>query len=157
MELPRRMRLRSLGLRWCSLRWLCLLPTSPPVARRRSIRQWPSGTSEFYGLSGNNCFRLAGQGGEQDRETSLDRFAPRRKETCGCSDVDVRDEQPFFTVWLVAEQRPVGTHHCRSGRRPGACTVDSREIAGVLGGPAQGCFLMECVRRIGETRGHITA
>src|SRR5207244_3184042 len=73
----------------------------------------------------------------------LDRFAARREEACGRSDVDVRDEQPWFTVWLVAEQRPVGPHHRRSGRRPSACTVYSGEIAGVLGGATQGCFLME--------------
>ena len=43
----------------------------------------------------------------------LDGFAARREEACGRSDVDIRDEQPFFTVWLVAEQRPVGPHHSR--------------------------------------------
>ena len=73
----------------------------------------------------------------------LDRFAARREETGGRSDVDVRDKQPLLTVWLVAEQRPVRTHHRRSSRRPGACDVDSREIAGVLRGAAQGRFLVE--------------
>ena len=33
----------------------------------------------------------------------LGRFAARREEARSRSDVDVRDEQPWFTVWLVAE------------------------------------------------------
>ena len=66
----------------------------------------------------------------------LDGFAARGEEACGCGDVDVRDEQPLFTVWLVAEQRPIGPHHRRSGRRPSACKVYRREIAGVFGGAA---------------------
>jgi hypothetical protein len=41
----------------------------------------------------------------------LNRFVARREEACGRSDVDVRDEQPLFTVWLVAEKRPIGPHH----------------------------------------------
>ena len=46
----------------------------------------------------------------------LNRFPARREETCGLSDVDVRNEQPFFTVWLVAKQGPIGTHDRRGGR-----------------------------------------
>src|SRR6266851_1778436 len=87
----------------------------------------------------------------------LDRFVARREQTCGRVDVDVRDQHPFSTVWLVAEQRPVGPHHRRSGLRPGACTVYGCEIAGVLGGATQDCFLMERVCGVGETRGHVTA
>src|SRR5450759_4070741 len=45
--------------------------------------------------------------GEFGAVEPLDRFAARREEACGRSDVDVRDEQSFFTVWLVAEQRPI--------------------------------------------------
>jgi len=41
----------------------------------------------------------------------LDRFAARREEAGGLSEVDVRDEQALFPVGLVAEQSPVGPHH----------------------------------------------
>jgi hypothetical protein len=41
----------------------------------------------------------------------LHRFVARSHEPCGRSDIDVRYEQPFFTVWLIAKQRPVGPHH----------------------------------------------
>ena len=85
------------------------------------------------------------------------RPAACREEASGLADVDVRDEQPFFAVGLVAEQRPVGAHHRRSGRRSSACEVDGCEIAGVFGGAAQGRFLVERVRRIGESRRHVAA
>src|SRR2546422_160664 len=110
------------------------------------ISSWPVVTTVYQLLQDlrNRPYlmkRNASQCGEQDRSASefgaverLDRFAAHREEACGRSDVDVRDEQPWFTVWLVAEQRPVGPHHRRSGRRPSACTVYSGEIAGVLGG-----------------------
>src|SRR5258706_15789933 len=73
----------------------------------------------------------------------LGRFAARREEACCRSDVDVRDEQPFFTVWLIAEQRPVGPHDRRSGWRTGARIVYTCEKAGVLGGATQHRFLMK--------------
>lgn len=58
-------------------------------------------------------------GGEQDRPASelqrragrLFRFAARREEAGGLCDVDVRDEQPWIAVGLIAEQSPVGPHH----------------------------------------------
>src|SRR6185369_14249062 len=75
----------------------------------------------------------------------------------GGSYINVRDEQPWFTVWLVAEQRPIRPHHRRSSRRAGAGKVYGCEIAGVLGGAAQGGLLMDRVLRIGETRRLITA
>ena len=73
----------------------------------------------------------------------LNRIAARREQASGRSDVDVSDEQPFFTIWLVAQQCPVGTHDRRSGWRPGTCDINSGEIASVLSGTAQDCFLME--------------
>jgi hypothetical protein len=53
-------------------------------------------------------------GGKQDwpesefqrRVEILDRLVALCQEACGLSDFDVRDEQPFFTVWLVATPRP---------------------------------------------------
>src|SRR5580700_9793980 len=75
----------------------------------------------------------------------LYRFAARREEPRGLGNVDVRDEQSFFTVWLVAEQSPVGPHHRRSGRRPSARDINSSEITGVLCGATQDRLLMERV------------
>src|SRR2546422_10172542 len=79
---------------------------------------WPSWSKSSVRIASSN-----GGSGEQDRPASefqksaelLDRLAARRVEACGRSDVDVRDEQSFFTVWLVAMQRPVGTDDRRSG------------------------------------------
>src|SRR6185503_684814 len=63
----------------------------------------------------------------------------------------------FYPVGLVAEQCPVGPHHRGRRSRAGAGTIHAREIAGVLGSAAQGRFLMEGVRRIGEARGPVAA
>src|SRR5208283_2223670 len=87
----------------------------------------------------------------------LDGFAPRREEAGSSSDVDVRDKQPFVAVWLITEQRSVGPHDRRSGRRPSARTVYTCEIAGILGGATQHGLLVERVRGVGKTRGHVTA
>jgi hypothetical protein len=38
-------------------------------------------------------------------------FTARREEACGLPNVDIRDEQPWLAVGLVAEQRSVGPHH----------------------------------------------
>src|SRR5262249_25152297 len=40
-------------------------------------------------------------------------LAARRERACGRSDVDVRDEQSLFAVWLEAEQRAVRPPHRR--------------------------------------------
>src|SRR5438034_4610362 len=108
------------------------------MGTQRGVREGTN-SDELLVDEGFNAFL----GGIIQKKFGLDRFAARREEACGRSDVDVRDEQPLFTVWLVAEQRPVGPHHRRSGRRPSACKVYSCEIAGVIRGATQGCFLME--------------
>src|ERR1700730_18086793 len=73
----------------------------------------------------------------------LDIFAALCEETCGRSDIDVRNQQTFLAVRLVAEQRSVRPRHRRSGGRADACDGDGCEIAGVLGGATQDRFLME--------------
>src|SRR5947207_13111942 len=87
--------------------------------------------------------RLLKTPGKLKHVPQRDSFAARREEACGFGDVDFRDEQSSLGVGLVAEQCPVWSHDGRSGRRPCACTVYSREETGVLSGATQGCFLME--------------
>src|SRR5262249_7548417 len=91
------------------------------------------------------------------RRRLLDGFRARCQESRGRPDVDVRDEQPWFAVGLKAEQGSVGPYHSRSRWRPGARKIYGCEIAGILSGAAQDRFLVEGVRGIGETRGHVTA
>src|SRR5882724_6276706 len=97
--------------------------------------------------------------GEEGRSPvgPLKTLPPPRKQPRRRREIDVCDEQALLTVGLVAEQRPIGVHHGRSGWRAVAGKVDRGEIAGVLGGAAQGCFLMERVGGIGESRGPVTA
>jgi hypothetical protein len=81
--------------------------------------------------------------GEQNQDTTLARFKTTREKSCGGSEVDVRDQQALFSVWLVAKQSAVRPRHCRSCRRPGARAIYTREIAGILGGAAQDCLLVK--------------
>src|SRR5258708_26249976 len=43
-------------------------------------------------------------------------------------------------------------YHRRRRRRAGTCEIDSCEIAGILGGTAQGRFLVKCICGICEDR-----
>lgn len=87
----------------------------------------------------------------------LEGFAAPRQEACGRTDVDVGDEQPFLTVWLVSEQDSIGPHHRRCRRRPGACTIYRCKIAGVLGSPTQHCLFVKRVRGVCKIRRYVTA
>ena len=82
---------------------------------------WPTGRVTPQAADGASCrvpagFWLAESLPRQEpfykRAELLHRFAARREEACGLSDVDVRNEQPSLAVGLVAEQRPVGPHDC---------------------------------------------
>jgi hypothetical protein len=42
---------------------------------------------------------------------SLAIFAPRRKQTCSRSDIDVCDEQSFLAVRLTGKECAVGSHN----------------------------------------------
>src|SRR6266852_4081614 len=104
---------KRVGLWWHSAAWpqpkrlvLCL---GRPIENRPQVKNLPY--KFVVGLLG--------------AVEPLDRLRARREKACGRGDVDVRDEQPFLTVWLVAEQRPIGPHHRGSSRRPGACKVYS--------------------------------
>jgi endo-1,4-beta-xylanase len=66
----------------------------------------------------------------------LDRLAAHCEKTRGLSEVDVRNEQPWLAVGLIAEDGPVGPYDCGSGRRLLAGTVNAGEKAGVLSGAA---------------------
>src|SRR6185295_7196512 len=81
---------------------------------------------------------------------------PGREEARGLARLDVRDEQAFLAVGLVAEKRPVGTRDRRRRRRSGARVVDGREVARVLGGATQDGVLVEGVRGIAVADGPIT-
>src|SRR3972149_1700126 len=115
-----------------------------------STSAWASGPAHNRGAKAVACD--AQQASTQG--VLLDRFAARREKARGRSDVDVRDEQPLFAVWLVAEQRPVGPHHRRSGRRPSTCEVHSCDKAGVLGGATQDRFQLRHLRRDLHARDH---
>ncbi len=52
--------------------------------------------------------------GKSGEKWALESFTTRGEQARGGGEVDIRYEQSFFTVWLVAEQRPVGAHHRRT-------------------------------------------
>ena len=84
--------------------FLCHYITSPP-------RSTPEHHSPIF--AGENTFRNSRM--IDFVVANLNRFVACREAPCCLSDVDVCDEQPFFAIGLVAEQRPVGLHDRRGG------------------------------------------